>query len=244
MPKLYIAGKGNLGTSLYNQCIKNGVGVDGFLLRNPEPNNPNEFHLNCPLESDSWVFLAIPDSAIASFMHEHAISGVRYIHCSGATSINALENASQYGVFYPLQTFTHQRTIDWSKIQIFIESPFQEVVNDLKKFALTIQSNAQIATSEERLKLHLAAVFTNNFTNAIQWFVAEFLQKNQLPPEWMYPLLEETVSKLIELGPSHSQTGPAIRNDQVTIDKHLPLLKEYPEWESVYLSITKWLKNQ
>ena len=134
------------------------------------------------------------------------------VHTAGSIPMSIWEgHAERYGVFYPMQTFSKQREVDFREIPFFIEAKKSEDVELLKAIAATLSENVYEATSEQRKSLHLAAVFICNFTNHMYALAADLLEKYNLPFDVMLPLIDETARKVHELTPLDAQTGPAVR---------------------------------
>ena len=147
--------------------------------------------------------------------------------------------ASRYGVFYPMQTFSKQREVDFRVVPFFIESNSSEDTELLKAIASVLSENVYEATSEQRRSLHLAAVFTCNFTNHMYALAAELLKMYDLPFNAMLPLIDETARKVHELEPKQAQTGPAVRYDENVINKHLEMLAGEPEMQELYRLVSE-----
>ena len=141
------------------------------------------------------------------------------------------------GVFYPLQSFSNDRNIDFSKIHICVESKIKTDLSILKNLAKCIKSSVFAVNTKQREQLHLAAVLINNFTNHLFLEAAEICKNNSLPFELLKPIIKETFEKLEILSPKNAQTGPAIRRDKKTINKHLKLI-ESPDLKSIYKVFT------
>lgn len=163
-----------------------------------------------------------------------------WVHTAGSIPMNIWEGqADRYGVFYPMQTFSKQRAVDFQDIPVFIESNSVEDTCFLKDIASALSERVYEATSEQRKSLHLAAVFTCNFTNHMYTLASDLLKKYQLPFEVMLPLIDETARKVHELEPRLAQTGPAVRYDENVINSHLQMLADEPEMQEIYELISK-----
>lgn len=163
-----------------------------------------------------------------------------WVHTAGSIPMNIWEGqADRYGVFYPMQTFSKQSAVDFQDIPVFIESNSMEDTRFLKDIASALSERVYEATSEQRKSLHLAAVFTCNFTNHMYTLASDLLKKYQLPFEVMLPLIDETARKVHELEPRLAQTGPAIRYDENVINSHLQMLADEPEMQEIYELISK-----
>lgn len=192
-------------------------------------------------EADLYI-IAIPDDSIASFSESLPFKNKLVVHTSGSVSMDALSDKNRKGVFYPLQTFSKNKEAKFTSIPICIEAA---AVNDLKlliSLGKSISEKVVEIDSKERSKLHLAAVFVNNFVNHLYAIGDQILNSNKLPFDLLQPLIEETASKIKTLTPSQAQTGPARRGDQKTIEKHLHLLQEGP-LSDLYKQLTKSITN-
>ena len=183
------------------------------------------------LKSDADLYIiSLKDTAFVQLIGDickDKNSNALFVHTAGSIPMSIWEGyTNNYGVFYPLQTFSKLREVDFKEIPFFIEASSTENCNLLKEIAHTISDKVYDATSEQRKSLHLAAVFTCNFTNHMYAIAAELLEKYNLPFETMLPLIDETARKVHELTPRQAQTGPAIRYDEQVINNHLQMLHD------------------
>ena len=148
-------------------------------------------------------------------------------------------HAERYGVFYPMQTFSKQREVDFQEVPFFIEAKRAEDTELLKAIASTLSEKVYEADSEQRKSLHLAAVFICNFTNHMYALAADLLEKYNLPFEVMLPLIDETARKVHELAPRDAQTGPAVRYDENVMSNHLAMLVDSPALQEIYKLMSK-----
>jgi predicted short-subunit dehydrogenase-like oxidoreductase (DUF2520 family) len=145
-------------------------------------------------------------------------------------------------VFYPLQTFSHERSPVWSKIPFCVDASNETDLLLLKKMAKTIGNLVYQVNDDQRKQLHVAAVFANNFANHCFSVAEQILNKHNLPFDLLHPLMEETLAKALQDSPVKMQTGPAIRNDQDTINRHLSLLETEPIWQDLYALMTQSIR--
>ncbi|MCH2488890.1 MAG: DUF2520 domain-containing protein [Flavobacteriales bacterium] len=192
-------------------------------------------------EADVYI-LGIPDDAIESFSETLPLRDQLIVHTSGGVAMDALSNQNRKGVLYPLQTFSKQRTIALDKVPICIEASAPEDLGLLRQLGSTISEIVVEISSEERAKLHVSAVFVNNFVNYLYTVSEELLAKNNLNFELLKPLILETAHKIETLSPSEAQTGPAKRNDRKTIEKHVHLLKDSP-YKELYTQLTQAIET-
>jgi predicted short-subunit dehydrogenase-like oxidoreductase (DUF2520 family) len=152
--------------------------------------------------------------------------------------MTSLSEKNRTGVFYPLQTFSRERKVNFKTVPICIEAGQREDLAMLERLASTLTDKVYKISSEERKALHLAAVFANNFTNHMYAIANDICLENGLPFEILYPLIEESGKKVTSLAAYDAQTGPARRNDQETIKRHLGLLKD-PLRKEIYSILSK-----
>lgn len=158
-------------------------------------------------------------------------------HTSGSIDINVLAKASNNnGVYYPLQSFYPKAKINWENTPILIEANNKKTLSTLKQLAASVSKNMKNLNSEERLKLHLAAVFACNFTNALYVSAFEIIESflNKKDTKLLLPIMRDSFNKLESIHPKTAQTGPAKRNDKTVMQKHLQLLHNNSELSKVY----------
>jgi len=196
-----------------------------------------------PDQADYYI-VCVPDQAVLSVLsHFKDWKGI-WLHTAGALPINLFKGIlSRYGVLYPLQTLSKERGVDLSHTPFLVEGSSAEVTETVKKLADNITTNVQEIDSEKRLIIHLAAVFANNFSNHMVHIAQRILQENNLDLKLLDPILKETVRKIGLMGAGAAQTGPALRKDQLAIQKHLELLKNHPEWEKLYTFVSRDIGN-
>src|SRR5688500_9763294 len=194
--------------------------------------------------ADLYV-LALADDAVnsvaADLKKNYNLNGI-VVHCSGVLGMDSLP-FNLRGVFYPLQTFSEDHHIEWKSTPIIITSDNEYVTNALRGLAEKISTKIYEITDQQKTVLHLAAVFANNFTNHMITIAENICEENSIPFEILKPLIQTTFEKALHQGPSGSQTGPATRGDDMTIDKHIQLLRDYPQILEVYEVITKNIKS-
>ena len=163
-----------------------------------------------------------------------------FVHTAGSIPMDVWKGcARRYGVFYPMQTFSKLRMVDFSSVSFFVEASGSDELRFLKELAMSLSPKVYEASSEQRRYLHLAAVFACNFTNHMYALSASLLEKQGLPFDAMLPLIDETARKVHELPPVQAQTGPAIRRDENVMDKHLAMLSEESVMREIYEKISK-----
>lgn len=188
--------------------------------------------------------IAIKDDAIAATITK--LKGFKGLvaHTSGAVPLAVFDNEfSQYGVFYPLQTFSKQKDISFNDIPICLEANTTEGLTLLKNIAAKLSIRVSIIDSEKRKILHLAAVFACNFTNHLYALADEVLKANDLDFDILRPLITETANKVQNELPLAVQTGPAIRNDVDTMLGHEMLLEKQPALLTIYKTLSESIKK-
>jgi predicted short-subunit dehydrogenase-like oxidoreductase (DUF2520 family) len=192
--------------------------------------------------SDLYI-LAVKDSAIREIANELRMKGL-VVHTSGTASMDELSRISERtGVFYPLQTFTKGRPLNWNDIPVCIEANNQNDLSQLHQLASSLSNKVIELNSEKRKQLHLAAVFVNNFTNLLLDTASDIMQQAGLDFLLMHALASETVEKAFTLSPEKAQTGPALRNDINTIDEHLKMLSK-PLQKEIYALLSKAIQGK
>ncbi len=186
-------------------------------------------------------FLAISDDAIP-FVADQLMSIVPIdsigVHCSGSLELDVLPFERKAG-FYPLQSFSLNHEVSWRWIPLIITAPDEDTWLALDEIAGRLSSSVYRMTDEQKSVLHVAAVFANNFSNHMLTLAESICAEQNLPFEILKPLILETFSKAIVSGPRESQTGPAVRGDQKTIEKHLRILAGHEELTAIYKVITR-----
>jgi len=182
---------------------------------------------NISNKSDLYI-ISVSDNSYSEILNKLKINKNSFIvHTSGSININIFtKKYNNYGVFYPLQTFTKNKLIDFKNIPICIEANTTENQEILKKFASNFSDNINIINSEQRKTIHLSAVFASNFTNHMLDIAYRINEKNNINPNILLPLINETIKKTTENHPKNNQTGPAIRNDNKIISEHIDMLNK------------------
>lgn len=195
----------------------------------------SEFEYSIPLS-----IIAVSDDALNDVIaplkgYEHLL-----VHTSGSTDIALVKQhgLSNYGVIYPLQTFSINKEITWPEVPFFITANSPENEQYLVELCRELSSNVRIMNDEQRLSIHIAAVFVNNFTNQLFTLADQWLVKNQLEFDILKPLISETINKLNKLSPYQAQTGPAVRADLKVIEKHKQKLSHERELSKIYELMT------
>ena len=204
-------------------------------------------HLDFSGSEASLFMLAVPDDALAEVARQLVLpKEATVVHTSGSQPLNVLRQAptDRTGVFYPLQTFSRHHLPDLRIVPICLESDDSEVLHRLTKLARKISRHVTLVNSAERQVLHLAAVLVNNFTNHLLHMAETLTQAHHIDFTLLHPLIEETVRKALDSGPTLVQTGPAVRGDETTIKRHLKQLRNFdPGYAKVYKLLTRHIKE-
>lgn len=188
-------------------------------------------------DSAAVYLLAVSDKAIAEVATQMTHIGNKLVvHTSGSTPSTVLAPYfERYGVFYPLQTFSFEREPDFSSIPLCLDASAEADLDMLKQMAQSLGGPQYVLKDDDRVMAHLAAVIVNNFTNHLYHIGADILAQHDLPFELIRPLILETAEKIKHHHPALMQTGPAIRGDEITVNRHLAMLKGIrPEWSELY----------
>lgn len=237
MIQVALIGKGNVSHHLQKAFSKTSQVEVVQVVPSRKINHETSFK-----DSIDIFIIAIRDDAIHAVSQYFKDSKKLILHTSGSISIDALPSRIRRGVFYPLQTFTKEREIDFETVPICVEAEHDKDLELLKELAGSISGSVHEISSGQREKLHLAAVFVNNFTNHMYRIGQEICQKNELDFTMFQPLMLETAKKLETLSPFEAQTGPAKRNDDSTIARQLEQLK-VEKHKEIYQLLTESIKT-
>ena len=221
--KLRVAfiGSGKVANELALIFLFKGIEITGISSRNHESGNSLAERLNCPFIEDpselsaDLIIIATNDASVKA-LNTTLKTEASVVYTAGAVNLADVPNGN-WGVFYPLQTFTENRHLTVDEVPILLESKNIELQNGFQY---------EYCSSVDRQKYHLAAVFVNNFVTHLFHKAQVQLQENSLNWNMLKPLIEETVAKLTDFSAFDSQTGPARRNDQSTILTHESLLSK------------------
>ncbi|MCX6308476.1 MAG: DUF2520 domain-containing protein [Bacteroidia bacterium] len=192
------------------------------------------------LHSDASLYIcALKDDALSDILKKLQVGNGILVHTAGSLPLDVLKPfASKIGVFYPLQTFSKEREVAFKGVPVFVESSDKVVSYILKQLAVDLGSTVYDINSEQRLKLHLSAVFACNFVNYLYTVSNDLLAASNLPFEVLKPLILETAAKVQTHAPLAVQTGPAVRFARKVMDKHLVLLDKQPALKTLYKELS------
>ena len=246
MTKLVILGAGNVATHLFRAFFKSeNIVVVQVYNRSETALKPfaektnTTTSLNELEEADIYLICAT-DDAVENLVEKIPYKKKLIVHTSG--SVPLLNVAKKNGVFYPLQTFSKEVKVDFSEVPICLEASDENSFKLLQNLAEKISEKIYSISTEQRKSLHLAAVFACNFTNHLYAISEKICRENQVPFEILHSLITETARKARVSSPEKIQTGPAVRNDKKTIERHLSQL-ENPDFKEIYTLLTQSIQK-
>jgi predicted short-subunit dehydrogenase-like oxidoreductase (DUF2520 family) len=249
---IVIIGSGNVAAVLGRKMQAAGHKIVQVVSRNASA--ASELAYEWDTESANYLSLlnknadvyiiAVSDDAIGEIASDLKLPGKVVAHTAGSVSKEVLKNVTDhYGVFYPLQSIRKEIN-HLPDIPIIYEGSDEKARAELRELAESISYKQPVAAgSEDRMKLHIAAVVVNNFTNHLYALAEQYCKKEGIDFRQLLPLINETVDRLKSNSPAGTLTGPAVRNDQPTIQKHLDLLKDHPHLQKVYLQMTESIRQ-
>lgn len=251
--KAVFIGSGSVATHLSQALQEKGVEIIQVYSRTPANAEILARKLKCDFTSEIYdiktdadiYFYALKDSAFKHFIRNFDMPDAIHAHTAGSVAMREFDGfARKYGVFYPLQTFSKAKAVDFSQIPICIEASTTEIQNQLLSLAKLISTKTYNITSEQRKSLHLAAVFACNYTNYMYDIASQIMEDSGLSFEIIKPLIAETADKVQSIKPYDAQTGPAVRYDEVTIKKHIYMLNRKSEFRKLYKLLAKGIFNR
>lgn len=244
--RIFIFGSGNVATIFARKLYEEGHIISGVYSKNMENATSLAARVNShgfnKIEDISinadMVIISVSDHAIEGLVNELGKIPLPVFHTAGSVSIETIKNLSSlYGVIYPLQSL-RKNMERIPEIPLFVDGNNDESLELAKNIAGAIGEKVYEADDEKRKKLHLAAVFSSNFTNYLYTISKKYTEASGLPFESLIPLIEETAHRIKNYDPETMQTGPAIRGDMNIIEKHLQLLDSYPDWKEIYQDLS------
>lgn len=249
--KVDFIGAGNLAWNLAPALENAGASVRYIYSRNPDnakklANKLYEGQVKEDLDfsecNSDVVIIAVSDDVIEEVAKEVVVDeGVILAHTSGSIPLNALAYTStpNIGVFYPLQTFTKIKTVDFDSIPFLIEGETTHTIKVLSSLASLVSSQVKEISSKQRQQIHLSAVFASNFTNWMLTLSENILNEANLDFNIVHALIAQSINNAIQLGPENAQTGPAKRCDFEVLDTHIEMLTEKPEMQNLYKIVSQ-----
>jgi len=244
--RVVIIGSGNVASVLGRLLKKSNHEIIQVISRNAEHAKILADELQCPfsdinntVDTGADLYLvAVNDGALYELNKSFHLGNKLILHTAGSVPKDILKDISvNYGVLYPLQSL--RKEMDYPHdIPLLIDGNTEETLTLTEDFARTVSATVARASDEERLKLHVAAVIVSNFTNHLYALAEEFCKKEKVDFKMLAPLIKETADRIKTHSPTEVQTGPALRNDIFTLDKHLRILADHPRLRYVYLKLT------
>lgn len=255
--KFSIIGSGNMAWFLSKKLSESGHHFEGISGRNIVALQEIASHFSTiiypalsdiPDEEEHFCFLAVKDNAISEIAGQLHFKHTILLHTSGATSLDILQNAAGYcGVFWPVYSIVKSHLPLLNDIPVSIEGNNESAEKTILNLAQSVTGKAFHATEQQRLTLHLSAVFVNNFTNHLMAIAEEICHEQNIPFDYLKPIIQQTFERIHSHTAKSSQSGPALRDDGATMAQHLELLKNHPDraalYETLSISIRKMYEN-
>ncbi len=250
MFRISILGSGKVAWNLAQALENEGHCIEEVWSRNPAHANALvdhlyaaqvQTHLDFSNSRASVFLISVTDAAVEEIARRLILPQDAIVaHTSGTLPMEVLGPASPAcGVFYPLQTFSKGRRVKFDDVPFCLEATSPETFNQLHKLAASLSKKLFKMDSAKRKVLHLAAVFSCNFTNHMLRISEKILEKEGIDAQLLNPLIEETIEKSMEAGPENAQTGPAVRRDMEVVAAHIEELAASPQWAELYYLISQ-----
>ncbi|GEM52967.1 DUF2520 domain-containing protein [Empedobacter brevis] len=250
MSSIVILGAGNVAFHLTRALIENTCNVRQIFNRTlehakeiGEANRISYTDRISEIEKADIYIIASADSGIEEFSHYIPYDDVLVVHTSGSSPLSVLKGDYRKGVFYPLQTFSKERTMRYDNIPFFIEAENPDDLKKLNELGSRISSEVHELNFASRMQVHMTGVWANNFVNHLYYIAGNICEQNNVPFDVLLPLIQETANKVIEMNPKDAQTGPAKRGDQMIIDRHLEALQNDSRLLQIYQLLTDSIKR-
>lgn len=249
--KIVLIGAGNVATVLGRLITQKGHSVKQVISQNIENARVLAEELGAswadtssPVDMESdLVIISISDSNLEFILSEVRDKRKPVVHTAGAVSKEVLKKYSDnYGVMYPVQSLRKEMAVIPS-IPFLVDGSSEEMTEFVENFARSLSDDVKRTNDEQRIRLHLAAVIVSNFTNYMYSIAEEYCKNENVDFNILKPLIVETANRVMNNSPMLVQTGPAVRKDIQTMDKHLRLLAPYPKLRTTYLRITDSIMN-
>ncbi|WP_029295983.1 Rossmann-like and DUF2520 domain-containing protein [Chryseobacterium hispalense] len=227
--QIVIIGSGNVAFHLAKAFVLNNIPLTQIFGRNEKELSRISEEINIPFstekldEADLYI-ICVSDHSVEDVSGLITTKNCLVAHTSGSLPKEVLTGEYRKSSFYPLQTFSKSKALDYSKIPFFIEAENEEDRKILFSIASKISENVMESTYEKRKYIHLTAVFACNFVNHLFARAKEISDSQEIPFDYFLPLIDETVQKIYEIDPKSAQTGPAVRNDKRVLELHEQLL--------------------
>ena len=245
--KIAILGSGNVAYHLAKMFKEKNIPISQIFGRNEKDLQEISEQFEIPFSTTELAdaelyFIAVNDDAVAAISKNIKNQNSLVAHTSGSLPKEILEGNYRKASFYPLQTFSKSKMLQYSEIPFFVEAENEADSQSLENLALKISEKVMKSDYEKRKYIHLTAVFACNFVNHLFARAKEISDSQQIPFNYFLPLIDETVQKIHEIEPKSAQTGPAVRNDQRVLQLHEALIKD-EEHLKIYKTINESIKK-
>jgi predicted short-subunit dehydrogenase-like oxidoreductase (DUF2520 family) len=249
--KIVLIGSGNVATILGRLCKQNGHQVLQVMSRHTDNAKKladelgaayDNYDGKTDMAADIYI-VAINDGVLFDLNKSFHLGDKLIVHTAGSVSKDVLKDVStRYGVLYPFQSLRKEME-HMPQIPLLVDGNTDNTTSDIEAFAKTLSSIVQPSTDEQRIRLHVAGVVVNNFPNHLYSLTEEYCNEENLDFKLLLPLIHETAYRMLKYSPKIMQTGPALRNDVYTLDKHLRILSAHPKLKYLYLKFTDSIMN-
>ena len=250
MQKITLIGTGNVATNLSLELQKKGYEIVEIWSKTEESSIILANKLNCNIISNleelsetDLIIVSVKDKYIKEIISKISDKKTNIVHTSGSVNLSVFTENKNHAVFYPLQSFNKNIDVNFSDLPICIESNNKKLEGKLMEIANSISQSVHLINSEQREKLHIAAVFACNFTNHMLSISNKIMDDNSMDFNILKPLIEHTIKKANQNTPKKMQTGPAIRKEYNIIERHLNILEENDDLQIIYSKITNHIIN-
>ncbi len=250
--QIVIIGTGNVASVLGRKFVAAGHTIVQVVGRNStaasalayEWNTVSTDYLSIINQQADVYLLAVSDMALPAVAGELKLPGKVVAHTAASVPADVLKTVTDhYGVFYPLQSIRKEMTA-LPEIPVFVDGHDEKALTTLQQLAHSIWPGKVVqATDDDRLKLHVAAVFVSNFTNHLYALAEDYCRQEGIDFTQLLPLIQETANRITTISPAQAQTGPALRHDSETIQKHLAVLQAYPHLQALYKTLTSSIQQ-
>lgn len=229
--KIVILGSGNVAYHLAKAFKEKNIPISQIFGRNENDLKEISKLFEIPysvsdLADADFYLIAVNDDSIPEISKKIIKENCIVAHTSGSLPKEILEGNYRNASFYPLQTFSKSKNLNYSEIPFFIEAENENDLKVLENLALKVSENVMKSDYEKRKYIHLTAVFACNFVNHLFARAKEISDSQEIPFQYFLPLIKETTSKIDIMDPKQAQTGPAVRNDEKILQLHEDLIKE------------------
>ncbi|KFF14317.1 NADP oxidoreductase [Chryseobacterium soli] len=244
--QIVIIGSGNVAYHLAKAFVLKNIPLAQIFGRNTENLKKISEELHVPystehLEDADLYIICVSDQSVESVSQMITKKNCLVAHTSGSLSKEILIGGYRKASFYPLQTFSKSKNLEYEKIPFFIETETEEDKKLLFDIASQVSKNVMESSHEKRKYIHLTAVFACNFVNHLFSKAKEISDSQEIPFDYFLPLIDEMVQKIHEIDPKSAQTGPAVRNDVRVLEMHEQLLKD--ESLAIYKTMNHSIKK-